>query len=130
MSWIKRVLQMAVVCCLCSQALFAQSVSGHLVDSLVHTPIERAFIVLLDETDSELARVLTDAQGRFSLDALGADTFRLRSERIGSRAGLSESFELVAGTNHELEMLVNPIVVRLDTFTVSGDSKRCRVVGE
>jgi len=130
MCGIMRVLPLALVTCLASQSLFAQTVSGRLIDGLIRVPIDRAFIVLLDATDSELARVLTDPQGRFSLTAPSAGTFRLRSERIGFRAGLSDSFELSANGSHELEMLVNQVVVRLDTITVSGDARRCRVVGE
>ena len=130
MSRITRVLPFALVTSLVSQSLVAQTVSGRLIDGLVHVPIHRAFIVLLDDTNSEQGRVLTDPQGRFSLSAPRAGTFRLRSERIGFRAGLSASFELSADESYTLEMLVTPVVVRLDTLRVSGDAKRCRMVGE
>ena len=108
----------------------AQTVSGRLVDGLARVPIDRAFIVLLDESDSELERVLTDALGQFSVSAPREGTYQLRSERSGFRTGMSDRFVLVADQNHSIEMLVNPVVVRLDTLTVSGDSRRCRVVGE
>ena len=112
------------------QSIFAQTVSGRLVDGLARVPIDKAFIVLLDVAGSELDRVLTNPLGQFSLTAPSAGTYRLRSERIGFRAGFSDPFEIVADGSHELEMLVNPVVIRLDTLTVSGDAKRCRLVGE
>jgi hypothetical protein len=96
----------------------------------MRVPIHRAFIVLLDEAGTEHGRVLTDADGFFSIEAPAAGTYKLRSERIGFRAGLSDAFALAADESHALEMVVDPVVVRLDTLTVSGDSKKCRVVGE
>jgi hypothetical protein len=130
MSLGKKVFSLALVVSVATQPLSAQTVSGRLVDGLAHVPIDRAFIVLLDETGYELERVLTDAQGHFSLAAPMAGTYQLRSERIGFRAGLSGQFVLAVDEDHALELLVDPVVVRLDTLTVSGDSKRCRVVGE
>ena len=121
---------LAFLGCVASQSLDAQTVSGRLIDGLALVPIDRAFIVLLDESGSELERVLTDAQGNFTLTAPGGGTFQLRSERIGFRAGLSDRFDLPADGSHQLEMVVDPVVVRLDTLTVSGDARRCRVVGE
>ena len=114
-----------------SHQLIAQNVSGRLIDGLTQAPpIERGFIVLLDESGAELERVLTDALGSFTIVAPSGGRFQLRSERIGFRAGLSDPFDLAADGSHQLDMVVNPVVVRLDTLTVSGDSRRCRVVGE
>ena len=126
-SWFISIVCFAIVV---PQLLIAQTVSGRLIDGLARVPVDKAFIVLLDDAGSELDRVLTNPLGQFSVTAPGAGTFQLRSERIGFRAGLSDPFEVVADGNHDIEMLVNPVVIRLDTLTVSGDSKRCRLVGE
>jgi hypothetical protein len=127
---IKCVLSFTCVVFLVPQSMFAQTVSGRLVDGLARVPIDKAVIVLLDDAGSELDRALTNPLGQFSFTVPEAGTFKLRSERIGFRAGFSDPFEIVSNGSHEIEMLVNPVVIRLDTLTVSGDAKRCRVVGE
>jgi len=130
MSFVARVATAVLVLSLGSQTLVSQTVSGRLLDGLGRLPIDRAFIVLLDESGEELARVLTDAQGGFSTTAPGAGRYRLRSERIGFIAGHSDWFQLAESGTHEIEMVVDAVVIRLDTIRVSGDSRRCRVVGD
>lgn len=108
----------------------AQTVRGTMVDTTTGTPVDRAFVVLLDAAGSEVARTLTDAIGAFALQAPGPGTFALRSERIGVQAHLTEFFALGAGETREIEMGVAPVVIRLDQIVIEGDAKKCRVIGE
>lgn len=110
--------------------LAAQTIRGIMVDTTTSTPIDRAFVVLLDTAGTEVARTLTDAAGAFSVRAPGAGSFQLRSERIGVRSHLSDPFELAAGETRDIEMGVAPVVIRLDQIVIEGDAKKCRVIGE
>jgi hypothetical protein len=120
----------ATLIALSSASMSAQVVQGALIDSTTGTPIDRAFIVLLDEEGVQQNRVLTDSEGRFRLRAPTTGSFRLRSERIGVKAHTSHLFELTADQTLELVMEVAPVVIRLDMIVVEGDAKKCRVVEE
>lgn len=108
----------------------AQTVRGTIVDTTTGSPIDRAFIVLLDEAGTERGRVLTDAAGHFSLSAPAAGVYRLKSERIGIAAHTGEPFEVRAGETRDIELRVAPVIIRLDMIVVEGDAKKCRVQEE
>ncbi|KPJ91265.1 MAG: hypothetical protein AMS18_09045 [Gemmatimonas sp. SG8_17] len=113
-----------------STALTAQAVQGRLIDQMSGSPIDRAFVVLLDAMSVEVGRVFTDAQGRFRVNAPGPGTFHLRSERIGFKATVSDTFNLAAGTTHQIDMRVEPVAIRLDVIEIEGDAKKCRLTTE
>jgi hypothetical protein len=115
---------------LLSTASSAQAVSGRLLDENTGTPIDRAFVVLVDLMGSEIDRSFTDGQGRFRIKAPTPGTFQLRSERIGFKATTSEQFDLVADETHEMEMRVAPVAIRLDAIEIEGDAKKCRLEKE
>jgi hypothetical protein len=115
---------------LCATTSRAQIVSGQLLDENSGDPIDRAFIVLVDLMGTEVDRAFTDDQGRFRINASASGTYRLRSERIGFKATLSEQIELTAGQTHEIEMRVAPVAIRLDAIEIQGDAKKCRIEKE
>lgn len=115
---------------LCATTARAQTVSGRLLDVSSGAPIDRAFVVLVDLMGTEVDRAFTDDEGTFRVTAPAPGTYRLRSERIGFEASLSEAFELTAGQTHEMEMRVAPVAIRLDAIEIEGDAKKCRIEKE
>ena len=77
-------------------SLSAQIVRGQVVDSILGTPIAGGVVWLIDETGSEVARTITDAEGLFLLRATGAGQYHMRAEGDGYRVSDFPPFELAA----------------------------------
>jgi hypothetical protein len=107
----------------------AQTVDGVLLQSATGDPLGGAYVVLLDADSSEVTRALTNSLGRFTVRAPRAGTYRLRTERIGSKSIVSEPIELGEGGQFEIVMRVEPVVLRLDPLTIEG-ARECRVIGD
>ena len=103
--------------------LGAQVVRGQVVDATTGVSVGTGFVVLLDEDSSEVARTLNASDGRFALNASGAGVYRLRSERIGYRAGVSPPFELMPDDTLELTLQVEVLPIRLAAVTVTGEDR-------
>ncbi len=86
-------------------------------------PVGTGFVVLLDEDSSEVARALNSSDGRFTLRAPAAGMYRLRSERIGYRAGVSPLFELGPDSTLHYTLRVAALPVRLAAVTVAGENQ-------
>ena len=106
-----------------------QTVIGVLINESTLAPVGRAYVVLLDTDSVEVTRGFADGLGRFRVHAPRAGTYRLRTERIGYRSVVSEAFRLDDVEDLELEVLVEPVLVRLDPFTIEG-GRECRVIGD
>lgn len=91
--------------------LAAQTIRGELVEETLQAPIEGAFIVLLDETEEQAAAMLTNAIGRFVLQAPAPGRYRVRAERIGYESFTSPALDLRAGEtlDYRMTMPVRPI---------------------
>ncbi len=90
----------------------AQTIIGVLLNEDTGAPVGRAYVVLLDTDSVEVTRGFANGLGRFRVHAPRAGTYRLRTERIGYRSVVSESFELGDGEDLELEVPVEPVLVR------------------
>ena len=106
----------------------AQTVRGLLTDSLTSSPIPGAFVTMIDEHGSELARTITNGSGEFVLTATTPGTYRLRSKRIGFRPYVSAPLTLRAGETVSFQAVVHPIPVALASVVVEGD-RQCDVAG-
>ena len=104
----------------------AQTVRGQLVEETLNAPIEGAFVVLLDQQEEQVAAMLTNAAGRFVLQAPAPGRYRLMAERIGFRSYLSSELELQAGQvlDYRMTMPVRPI--RLADISVKGE-RQCEI---
>ena len=104
--------------------LEAQSVRGTLVEESSEIPIEGAFVVLLDRSDSTVAGTLTNDVGVFVLQAPAAGRYAVRAQRIGydSFSSLPLSLTLGPPLQYRLEMPVRP--VELATLSVESE-RRC-----
>ena len=107
----------------------AQTIIGVLLNEDTGAPVGRAYVVLLDTDSVEVTRGFANGLGRFRVHAPRAGRYRVRTERIGYRSVVSEPFELGDGEDLELEVPVEPVLVRLDPYTIEG-SRECRVIGD
>jgi hypothetical protein len=103
-----------------SAGLYGQVVTGQVIDSTSSMPVGTGFVVLLDQSDHEVARTLSASVGRFSLKAPRSGVYRLRSERIGYRAGVSQPFALTPDSALDYTLEVVPIPVVLAAVEVTG----------
>ncbi len=103
----------------------AQTIEGQVTDSLSSVPVGRGFIVLLDDSGRERIRTLTTAEGRYSVNAPGTGTYRLRSERIGYRVWESADLELRAYRSYSLDPRINALPRQLASIIVTGETE-CR----
>ncbi len=74
-------------------------------------PVLGALVAVEDEEDRRLRSVLTDDAGRFHLPLPGPGTYRLRVERLGYRAVVTDPFTVAEGevVRRDLEVAGDPI---------------------
>jgi len=102
-------------------------VTGRLIDAEGGAPIGQGMVTLIEETTGEeRVRTLTDAVGRYLLEAPAPGRYRLRVDRLGYASAHSETLELVAGDTvvHRIEASFEPVA--LEGIEVAGE-RRCRV---
>lgn len=85
--------------------------------------IEGAMVLLLD-AERPVASTLSDADGRFAIDAPGPGRYRLRVDRIGYASTESEPFDVAAGEVVRRDARTAPEAVALEGLDVSG-APRC-----
>jgi hypothetical protein len=73
---------------------------------------------------SEHGRAMTDAQGRFKLDAPRPGTYRLQSAVIGIRSTITQPFTIEAGQEIKIDFLVQALFVTLPTVVIE-DERTC-----
>lgn len=100
--------------------LFAQTVTGSIVDGETGTPIATAYLALIGAEGSALAQTLSDGQGRFVLRAPAPGTFTLRAERIGLAAVVHGPFDLVEGETVRIELRAAVQAISLEGVEVEG----------
>ncbi|MDB4951338.1 MAG: hypothetical protein JWM27_3987 [Gemmatimonadetes bacterium] len=105
--------------------LDAQSVHGQVVEAQGGRPVAGALVVLLDDGGHQRGGVLSDAAGRFAMDAPAAGRYRLRAERVGRASTVSEPLDLRAGDAREVRLAAGGALVELQGITVEGAVKKC-----
>lgn len=102
-----------------------QVVYGTVTERGSGQPIEGAMVVLL-RGDQVVTRVLSTANGSFTMTVRRPGRYELRVDRIGYSSTFSEAFDVASGATVErrIETAVRP--VRLRGLDVSGD-RRCEV---
>ncbi|HLB36408.1 MAG TPA: carboxypeptidase regulatory-like domain-containing protein [Gemmatimonadales bacterium] len=108
-------------------SLQAQTVHGQVAERTSGLPVAQGFVVLLDTAGVEVARVLTDGQGRFSLKAPEPGGYRIQSKRIGFRAAVSPVLTLGSGEIREHRFEIEAVPVALPGLVVTGRA-RCGAV--
>ncbi|KPJ94624.1 MAG: hypothetical protein AMS18_03345 [Gemmatimonas sp. SG8_17] len=107
-------------------SLQGQVVMGQVVDSTSGVPVGTGFVVLVDEAGAEVTRALSSGAGRFTLRAPSGGVYRLKSERIGYRAFLSDPFQLAADATIDYTLQVAALPVQLAAVEIQGKD-RCHV---
>jgi hypothetical protein len=89
----------------------AQTVRGELVEETLDAPIEGAFVVLVDADGEQVVAMLTNAVGRFVLEAPSPGRYRVKAERIGYESHTSPDLELEMGQvlDYRMTMPVRPV---------------------
>jgi hypothetical protein len=118
---IRRLLVGAAVLLAPLAELRAQVIQGTLVDNVNQQPLAGAFVTLIDAADGEVARAMTDREGRFVIEAPGPGAYRLRSKRIGFRPQTSASLNVERGQSLPYRLALDPIPVHLTEVVVAGD---------
>jgi hypothetical protein len=95
-----------------------QLVRGRLLDISTRAPINTALVALLDTALVPRASAVTDDSGRFVLQASRSGTYRIRAERIGYRAALSDVIELLQGPTRYVEFRLSAEAVLLEPLRV------------
>lgn len=114
-----------LVLILISAPAAAQRVQGVLVDP-GGQPVARAFVSLRDAGGAAVSRALTGTDGRFTLNAPGAGTYRVRAERIGFASTTSAPLTLAAGEVRSMRLAAAGASVGLQGLVARGRS-RCDV---
>ncbi|MCG6955425.1 MAG: carboxypeptidase regulatory-like domain-containing protein [Gemmatimonadetes bacterium] len=121
---------LAASCFLGGHAAFrpvaAQVVRGQVVDGATQAPIAGAFILLLDDTGTRRAGVLSGNTGDFVLKAPHAGRYTLRADRIGYASAMSDTLDLLEGQALVYRFVVNIEPIDLEGIEVTGKG-RCRV---
>ena len=103
----------------------AQPVIGVVVEEGTGTPVPGAMVILYDSTDTQVARVLSNAAGRFLVRAVDPGPHYITVERIGYANWTTDPFE--PEPDGELLTIQVPVVaIPLEGLDVSG-ARRCEV---
>ena len=103
----------------------AQPVGGIVVEEGTGTPIPGAMLILFDSTGTRVARVLTNAAGRFVVFARDPGPHHITVERIGYANSTTDPFE-PADLGELLTIQVPVQAIPLEGLDVSG-GRRCEV---
>src|ERR1051325_10126350 len=113
------VLVAGIGCAVLPRALPAQTIHGQVVDSVTGTPVGAGFVLLLRADGREITRALADPEGRFTITAPAAGTYRLRSERIGFKVATSPTITLADGQVLDYRLGITGAAVRLEEIVIS-----------
>ena len=115
----------AIVAALVPLRAAAQPVTGIVVERGTEAPVPGAMVVLFDSTGTRVARVLSNAVGRFMLSPLGPGLHHITVERIGYADWTTEPFEPRPG-DEPLTIRVPIRAIPLEGLDVSA-GRRCEV---
>ena len=85
--------------------------------------IPGVLVSLVDERGMPVSTVFTDEDGVFEVSAPGAGRFAIEAKRIGVRQLRGAPFTLGAGESRRENIILDPVVSKLASVRVSGESK-------
>ena len=104
----------------------AQGVRGRLVDARGGAGIGGAMVTLVDRDGNDTRRTLTRSTGLFQLMAPSPGRYRLRADRIGYAATLSEDFVVPPREVVQVDIVASMEAISLAGIEATGDP-RCRI---
>ncbi len=107
-------------------ALSAQTVTGRLVNRETGEPLDAAFVILVDSAGIARSRTLTNAEGRYLLEAPGPGRYSVHAELIGYAGYESPFLVLSEGQTTVHDVAVSFQAIELASIEVTGE-QRCTV---
>lgn len=109
----------------------AQTVFGHVLDSLTGKPLPSAAVILLDSAGGSRGYALSDSTGRFVLKAPRGGRYQVYVDQLSYGVLVSDTLVLRKGERVELLLRVAPVPVALDPMavTVRREDARLRKAG-
>jgi hypothetical protein len=107
---------------LAAAPVHAQTIRGTVQDA-AKRPVAGVVVSLLDSASAIVGRALSDERGEFRVVAARAGTIRLRAQRIGFQATLTDPFALGAGATVTPTITLEGAQVQLATVRVTANSK-------
>ena len=98
----------------------AQVVQGRVVTEL-GDPIPWTLVRLLDASGAQVGSDVTSSSGTFRLPAPATGSYRVRAERIGFAATLSDTLQLVEGSPRSLRLTANEAPIQLPPLEVESE---------
>jgi hypothetical protein len=105
----------------------AQTVGGAVADAATGQPVSGAVVALVDSLGTRRQAVLSDAQGRYTLQAGSPGTYRVRAERVGYSSASSPALALGAGQHVDQALTIRPRTVMLDAVVARGVPRECTI---
>ncbi len=105
-------------------ALPAQGVTGHVIEAGAGRPVAGALVSLVDSLSTEVARVLSDSAGAFTVGAPAHGWFRLRATRIGFATTTTDEFQVRRAETLQVQLRMAHDAIPLEPLTVTGRSTR------
>jgi hypothetical protein len=122
-----RIVVQLLILIACAPPLAAQAVQGRLVEEGNRAPVARALVSLIDGAGRAVATAQTRPDGGFTLTAPAPGTYRVRAERVGRAATVSDALALAAGQTHPLELAARGEAVMLEGIVAAAGERACSV---
>ncbi|MDQ6828853.1 MAG: carboxypeptidase-like regulatory domain-containing protein [Gemmatimonadota bacterium] len=103
--------------------LHAQTIRGHVVDSVTAAPVADIALSLVDERGVTVAATTAGPSGEFSVQAPVAGVYRVRLQRIGYRTTLTSPFALEAQATITRSLAIESVFAALAAVHVTGQQE-------
>jgi hypothetical protein len=107
----------------------AQALRGTVQELGTRNPIAVVDLVVLDETDRELARAQTDSLGTFTLRWSGAGRVRLRAQRLGFQSSTSMAIPVQPDEVVTVRMFMSTVPIEVEPLIVASRSRAHDLMG-
>jgi hypothetical protein len=97
----------------------AQTLEGRVVDARTGQAVPQASVTVLGRTGRAVERARSDDAGNFAIRLEGSGTYRLRAERLGYRASVSDTVSVANREAVEVTLRVSPEELALEALTVT-----------
>lgn len=115
-----RTLSAALLAASLAAPLGAQTIRGRVVDAASGEAVPQATVTAVTTEDRGAGRTRTAADGTFELDLRAAGTMRLRGERAGYQASLSQPLDVGIREVVEVTLRMSPQALSIEPLTVTG----------
>lgn len=105
------------------QATVAQSIRGRVLDARTYEPIAAVDLTLIRADSSQVAQVLTDSIGRFTLPAAGGGSFLIRTARIGYADATLGPVRIDSTETLEVQLTLHTRAVALSGLVVTTEAR-------